>query len=84
MDKIMDTIFAMIEIIFFVASTIILFVAAAIIGLIVMIATMAYAPVTLFVESANIDFMKSWITKPFDLATKISSNRWKNLRKTLP
>ncbi len=79
----MNTIFAAIEIVFCAASTIILFVAAAIISLVAMIATMAYAPVTLFVKSANIAVMRSWITEPFVLAIKNSSNRWKDLLENL-
>jgi hypothetical protein len=52
-------------------------------SLMAMIVTMAYAPVTLFVKSANIAVMRSWITEPFDLAIKNSSNRWKDLLENL-
>jgi hypothetical protein len=83
MNKIMNITFAMIDIIFYAASTIILFTVAAIISLMATIATMIFAPFTLFVESANITVMRSWITAPFNSAIKNSSSRWEDLLKHL-
>jgi hypothetical protein len=83
MDKVLKIIFAMIEIIFFAASTIIAFVAAATISLMVIIIAMIYAPFTFVIENASINVMKPWISAPFDLAIKDSRDNWSNLQEKL-
>jgi hypothetical protein len=73
----------MIQIIFFAVSTVIVFIAAAIISLIVVIAAMIYAPFTFMVKNANIGVMKPWIKAPFDSAIENSLNNWRNLQRNL-
>jgi hypothetical protein len=83
MNKVLKITFAMIEIIFFAASTIIVFVAAAAISLMAMIVAMIYAPFTFFVENANIAVIGPWIVAPFKLAIENSWDNWHNLERKL-
>jgi hypothetical protein len=78
--RVSKIIFAVIEIAFYAVETSILFVAAAIISLIIIIVT----PFTLFTKGADTAAMRSRIIAPLDLARKNSVGRWGNLLERLP